>query len=340
MAMASQMTQQVWPFDDSEFWVANAGVLSAYLSYLALVIAAAGAQLSFASDNRSSKLRVIMLIQQGLWIGWMAGMWMLWGDGAGPEFAMLYVFITVPLLQWAALGALMTGESPDLSRRVQRSLPQSYFGRVFLTWFNPGPGTGYLFVVGNLVTVWLAVIVAMVVIGDQGLSTLSFLIEQFPPAASSGVERVFYFATLGALYVAFYLGLGRLLLGFARRFSPISLFLALLVNFLLLLAGTALPMVIQYSQDPPIRDYTLWQSLNPIWTLGDVAAARHATSEIGKVLLIVAVAAVAVFVLNLPQVIREVRFVRVEKPRRVEEEDQALGIEPAPPAPAKTNPWG
>ncbi len=339
MTIAGQMSREVWPFDDSEFWVANAGLLTAYVSYLALVIAAAGAQLSFASDNRSTKLRVIMLVQQGLWIGWLAGLWMLYGRDFGPRFSLLYMFAMVPFVQWAALGALMTGESPELSRRVQRSLPQSFFGRVFLTWFNPGPGTGYMFVVGNLATVWLAALVAMVAIGDDGLSTLSFLVAGFPPASGNEAERVFYFLTVGALYVVFYLGIGRLLMGLARRFSPVSLFLALLVNFLLLLGGTALPLVIQYSQDPPIREYTLLQAFNPFWTLGDLLATRHNAAQLGYVLLIVGGAALAVFLLNLPQVIREVRFVRVEKPRRVEEEDLATGAVVAPAAPVKTSPW-
>ena len=173
---------------------------------------------------------------------------------------------------------------------------------------------------------------------DHGLAALSFLTTSFPPAAMGDVERVFYFATLGALYVTFYLGLGRLLIGLARKVSSTTLFLALLVNFLLLLGGTALPMVIQFSQDPPVRDYTLWQAFNPFWTLGDVAAARSITNEAGTVLLIVGTAALVVFLLNLPQVIREVQFVRVAKPRRVEEEDQAAA-ERAPAAPVKTNPW-
>ncbi|MFO0897644.1 MAG: hypothetical protein U0836_09515 [Pirellulales bacterium] len=335
MATASQMTGEVWAFDDVWFWVANAGALSAYVSYLALVIAAAGAQLSFASDNRSTKLRVIMLLQQALWIGWFCGLWLAWGMAD----ASLYLFAAVPLLQWGALGALMTGESPHLSRRVQRSLPQSFFGRAFLTWFNPGPGTGYLFVVANLATIWLATLVAIVVMEDRGLGALSFLTTRFPPSANDQVERVFYFVTLGSLYVTLYLGLGRLLIGLARRFASTTLFLALLVNFLLLLGGTAMPMVIQFSQDPPVRDYTLWQSFNPFWTLGDVAAARRTSHEAGTVLLIVGSATLLVFLLNLPQVIHEVQFVRVAKPRRVEEEDQAAAAEHVPAAPVKTNPW-
>ena len=47
----------------------------------------------------------------------------------------------------------MVGESGELSERVKRTLPQSFFGRAMLTWFNPGPATGYLFAIANLLAV-------------------------------------------------------------------------------------------------------------------------------------------------------------------------------------------
>jgi len=339
-AVAVQATRSVWPFDDATFWYTNAAVLTAYLSYLALAITATAAQLSFASDNRSTRLRVILLIQQALWIGWLAGVWFTIGTrGSGPLFSLLFMFTALPLLQWAVVGALMTGESPELSRRVQRSLPKSFLGRGFLTWFNPGPGTGYVFVVGNLLTVWLAVAVAVTLMSDQGIGALTDLFRRFPPEASGEVGRVFHFATLGVCYVIFYLGLGRLLLGLARRFSATSLFLAGLVNFLLVLAGTALPMVIQYSRDPPVRDYTLWQTMNPLWTLADLGAGRNSSADSDIVIVVVVLAAFCVFLANLPQVIREVRFVRVDKPRRVEEEDATEAAASQPPAPVKKHPW-
>ena len=45
-------------------------ILSFYVSYLVLFVLAAAAQLSFASDNRSTKLRIVMLVQQLLLTGW------------------------------------------------------------------------------------------------------------------------------------------------------------------------------------------------------------------------------------------------------------------------------
>ena len=80
-------------------------------------------------------------------------------------------------------------------------------------------------------------------------------------------------------------------------------------------------------------------TLDRLQRVGDVVVARRTSHETGRVLLIMRSATLLVFLLNLPQVIHEVQFVRVAKPRRVEEEDQAAAAEHVPAAPVKTNPW-
>ena len=62
-------------FNDAEFWQACGAILTAYATYFALVFYAAAAQITFASDNRSTRLRVIMLVQHLLFVGWMAWLW-------------------------------------------------------------------------------------------------------------------------------------------------------------------------------------------------------------------------------------------------------------------------
>ena len=53
---------------DSDFWIVQATIISLGLSYIVLFLLAAAAQLSFASDNRSTRLRVAMLAQQILFM--------------------------------------------------------------------------------------------------------------------------------------------------------------------------------------------------------------------------------------------------------------------------------
>ena len=106
---------------------------------------------------------------------------------------------------WFIMGALMTGEWPHLSRRVQRSLPQSKLGRIFLTWLNPGPAAGYMFAISNLA-----------VLSAFGLAAL-WLITGGTRARLD--LTAYYFCIFGWCYVAIFLGIGRLIINGARRFS-------------------------------------------------------------------------------------------------------------------------
>ena len=54
-----------------------------------------------------------------------------------------------------AIGGLVTGERGVISPRAQRTLPKTFFGRVFLTWFYPGPGLGYVFLICLFAAVYL-----------------------------------------------------------------------------------------------------------------------------------------------------------------------------------------
>jgi len=190
------------PVATAEFWQFNAAWLTAYVTYFALFFYAAVAQITFSSDNRSTRLRVIMLVQHVCFAGWMA-----WATIAVEwESEMLLVFLSFIGLHWYAMGALMTGESPVLSPRVKRRLPQSFLGRVFLTWFNPGPGTGYLFAVCGALG---ALVLVVAVVGV--MATLA------PGAFSRGwsagdVERMLVFGVLVVAYLTVYLGIGLLII--------------------------------------------------------------------------------------------------------------------------------
>src|SRR5487761_1123679 len=58
------LAQTTLSFQDREFWIVNAILLTAYASYFALCHCAASAQLTFPSDNRSTMLRMVMVAQQ------------------------------------------------------------------------------------------------------------------------------------------------------------------------------------------------------------------------------------------------------------------------------------
>jgi hypothetical protein len=300
-----------------EFWAVNAGFVTAFAGYFVMVCEAAAARLSFASDNRSSRLRAIMVLHQMLFTGWMVIPWLL--TASNSDHIDLYMAYMIPAgLQWYFLGALMIGESTRLSGRVKRQLPQSFLGRMFLTWFYPGPASGFALAVTGLLCSLGTVLVGAFLDAINGWAT---------PRYSGAItlwDNIIPFGVLGLSYIVIYLGLGLLVVRALRRVTSAGLLMSALMQFVLLLLGCVVPLVIQWTS-PQLRylDYSLLQVTNPLWSLAHVVS-RPAMSQTSALLAIVPLLAVVVLFLNLPGMVREVRNIRIIKPRRVLEEDAEL----------------
>ena len=109
----------------------------------------------------------------------------------------------------------MLAESPELSPRVQRGLPSTFVGRAFLTWFNPGPGTGFVYAFAS---------------GTAGISTLG-LFSTFLNFPNRGpVLMLFPLLVIG--YLAGFLGIVKLIaMPLCRRFGRMfSLTIGILVT--------------------------------------------------------------------------------------------------------------
>ncbi|HUT88639.1 MAG TPA: hypothetical protein VMY37_04035 [Thermoguttaceae bacterium] len=319
------------PVSTAEFWEWNAGLVTGYVTYFALVFYAAVAQITFASDNRSTRLRIIMIIQHVGWVAWIT--WVLVAHE--PESEILLILLTFLGLHWYVMGALMTGESPDLSPRVKRRLPQSFLGRVFLTWLNPGPGTGYLFAVCGA-SAGLVLVACIVFVHEAyGVGTL---VQSWSPGDS---ERLLVFGVLVLAYLTAYLGIGLLLIRLLHRFGQVVMFLGVLIQILLVVAGCAVPAVVQTTMSPSYYSsgYSLLHISNPFWTLIHVGSDSTLPMDTSLLLVVLPFAALVVFLLNLPGVVREVRHVRIAKPERVAAEDAELAAVKAPPEPVRTSPW-
>lgn len=123
-----------------------------------LLLVTAASQISFPSDNRSTPIRVAMLIQQMLFFAAIiASLPMVYYfDLEGFSFGMTLVIGHY----WLVMGLLVSGEKSTMSRRVQRSLPRSLFSRSLFSLLMPGSGRGFLFVIANLWTSSLLLILA------------------------------------------------------------------------------------------------------------------------------------------------------------------------------------
>lgn len=315
--LASEMLSWSSGITDPEFWIANGALLTAYLSYFALCFLAAAAMLSFVGSNRSTGLRMAMVVQQMLFLGWMGAAW--FSEGGDGVKEMLTATAVIVGLHWFVMGMFMTGEPARLSPRVMRDLPQSFLGRVFLTWFNPGPATGYMLAISSYAAVLPMMILALLT----------------PHHLSTGdLENITLVSLLSGAYLTFYLGVGRWVLALFGQFGPLAPVTRVLVYAVLLFVGTIVPLTVQMTL-PGFRydGYTALQATNPFWTLAE-AVDHTPTYDIWITLLIIGVAALVVFVLNLPAAAREVRQVRIAAPIRVVEETAP------PPAPhVQSNPW-
>ena len=238
-------------FDNFYFWITQVAVLMFYASFVALLLFAAAAQISFASDNRSTKLRVIMLAQHLLWIGWMTYAWI-----ESKEEEVLYFVAPIAAVYWFVAGSLLSGEAAQLSPRVKRSLPQSFFGRALFTWLNPGSGTGYTFAVLNMWSL-VAVVGCMGIVAEVGGNL-----------GSGKFSKLFTSDLLCASYLTAYVGVGRLLVVFIRQRVATGLILPLLINVVLAMLGVFVPLVASgWLHGFSSLDYDELQVTNWAWTV-------------------------------------------------------------------------
>jgi hypothetical protein len=296
--------------DNVDFWIGQAAIATAFLTYVAILVLVASAQNSFASDNRSTRIRIAIFVQTILLVGWSTYGWF-----REPTPGYLFFIATGAMLHWGVYGILMSGESAQLSPRVRRSLPMSFMGRTFLTWFNPGSGTGYVFAVSHVIVLMALVIVALVVQRDFGV----------PSSLSSNTQesaRLITLAVLAAGYFTAYLGLSRLVLLLVPQRDRFGLPLPMLINLVILLLGCAVPFVYELSRNRYLdANYTILQAPNWYWTLFETL--DNGLDSAAVVVLVVTAAAV-VFATNLVRIRTEITSVRMEAPERVKLDDQAM----------------
>jgi len=304
------------------FWTFTCAVATAYVTTFALMYFAAASMISFSTENRSTALRICMLVQQAAWVGWMAYGW-IYEDY---ELGVLLAMATCAAFYWYAMGALLTSERSGMSQRVRRRLPKSFLGRVFLSWLNPGPASGYMFVVANATAL-------------LGLCFLGMWVSELFRTAAGGwptADELFVLLIVGWAYGVAYLGLGKLAIELLRRVAYVNMFAGVLIHFLIILAGSGIPTTIQLmSIDLRLLDYSYWQLTNPIWSLAHLSDGGVATD--GPILiLLVPAAAFCILLLNLRSVVAELQAVRIAPPSRVVQDEAEL--HPAP-APLPQNPW-
>ncbi|NND99219.1 MAG: ABC transporter permease, partial [Pirellulaceae bacterium] len=143
----TELIQRGNPLSNQELVFALTATLAISVSIGALLLTATAAQLTPESENRSTKIRLAMLHFSAVIIGLnVLAILTLGNDGFG--WIMISSFLGG--LLWAVVGSMMAAESPNQTPRIRRELPQSLFARTMLTWLTPGPATGLIFAIVNL----------------------------------------------------------------------------------------------------------------------------------------------------------------------------------------------
>jgi hypothetical protein len=298
------------PYDQWWFWVLNAAAVSFAVAFSVLFLFVAAGQITFASENRSTPIRWVLVVIHLMLVGWMVYMWRIFPYGRSD--LMLVTMEILAAIYWMCAGAILTGETAELSPRAKRHLPQSLLGRSLLTWFNPGSGSGYTFTVLNMAGVLLTH--GMIVWIATQLAD-----DRVPP------DNDWFYAGICLLgYVAGYLGVVRLFVTVIRRQIPVTMLTVFLLHVVVLLAGIFVPLAIlsmQYGISGADFAYTPLQLTNWVWTLGEVLN-RGPAGPVGEYLPVVILAVGgAIFLINLIDTSAEVEKVRTVAPQRVLEDD-------------------
>jgi hypothetical protein len=306
----------------ADFWIIVLIIATFYMTLFALAYFAAAGMISFSSENRSTPLRICMLVQAAAIVGWIAYGWI---ETEYEMFAVVWL-AAIAAIYWYVMGTMLTAERTGMSQRVKRRLPQSMLGRMFFSWLNPGPASGYMFVVANATAMVVICFLGTIISTSAGSRVIK----------SPSVDEVFYLLVIGWGYLVAYLGAGLLTIGVLRRFAVVTMLACVLIHFLLLLGGFGIPYAIKsMSMELRDADYTFLQITDPVFSLyhvgsGGVIADTH------KLLVIIPSVAICVLLANLPNVIRELRVVREAAPKRVLEDEAELH---PPPEALPSNPW-
>ena len=292
----------------------SGGTLFGYLcgftvagSFVVLFLAAAAARIAPLTENRSTRLRAICFAQQIIWI--VAMTYSAWSF---EEMEILNVAMMMAGIYWLAVGVFMCGESNELSPRVRRDLPSTFATRALFSWWMPGPGTGFMYVISTAMA-------GMLVMGFAG---------EF--GARMGVDsriqtHPINFASMTSGLLIGYLGLIRLAsMPLLSRFGP-SFVVPIIVTILLLFLGVVVPAIIDVAIQGEVPDnYSPLHASNCFWTLIE-AFDSGLDWEIATLIF---AAGLIILGFNLILLFREFRRRKIAVPRRVVQDKEA-DLEPS-----------
>jgi len=299
------------------------GLAMAWVSTAILLFLAASAKIAFASSNRSTMLRVGVLIQVVIFLGWALGMMASFGFHkyaftTSSAFSLHYLLL---------VGAMMVGCHAGMSPRVRRTLPTTFFRRSLTGLFFPGPGRAFLYIVG--LALGLCSALAVISIGHK-IFDVGFQFQNNPSFGRNNFSPPDVMMSLAAimanfLYFLFYFCiiylLSRLIAARAKTRRPFVLEMAItavVVVFLGILSCYTLAPDVFWDDR---RGFYLSQI--PNWYRAQYDAVEGRDSAVAYMLTI-AIPTVIMFLFCIRSAAKELTIASTVVPDRVLEENEQL----------------
>ena len=307
--------QSRFAITDPLFWQMNAAGLLVMVSYFVLFQQIATANLTFESANHSTGIRITSLVQ--FWMLWLVTFGYCWWTGIKADRELLFTFAMISIIHWTAFGWAFTAEADSLSRRIRREFPDSQIRRLLMAPFLPGGARGYIFVLFQIISIWVLYAVGMSYFARGGWFGGSFFDRVHQALANQ--DRFFNVVTALCLQLIIYCGINTALARWGQTVSElVKPAHARVVTFLVLMAAIVGPQILWVSKVIELRfdRYHYLQVLDPINTsIYLFSHSDEVTTIILVVLLFLAIIAVMVSAMAMFQGVTRVLQSRV-RPRQ------------------------
>ncbi|VAX38485.1 hypothetical protein MNBD_PLANCTO02-2375 [hydrothermal vent metagenome] len=152
--LSASMNQGTSFFKDAEFWWGVSFALLVFVSYSILFLQIATTQLTFASSNRSTAIRITCFVQFLLFWGSFIAV-ILYARSSfgvsGLSGVVLAAMTILPAIHLFVVGLFATTEPNFLSRRIRRDLPKLMSVRTLSVPFMPGGSRGFIYIVSQVI---------------------------------------------------------------------------------------------------------------------------------------------------------------------------------------------
>jgi ABC-type transport system involved in cytochrome c biogenesis permease component len=328
-SFAMDLIQFGIPIEGSDLLSLIAATIAVLASFLFILLMATTAKLTPESENRSTGIRVAVMLHLFCVLVVAHGFILELTDSLATQnpydgVAIVAIATAYFVLFWAFVGSMMCAEAPTMTARIRRELPGTFLTRLLWTWLTPGPATGLIFTVVCLTACVGSMHFMMIQMAAMG------------PWASSQRSIHFQLSLLLVSYLTFGLVGVRVLISFLRTRNVVNVRVGMAALAVVLLLMAVIPYSIAlHWNDYRQFEYSAWQASNWVWTLE-----RTVNGSIDPIVVyVVASAAALAFLVHLVLLGQRVLPQRLATPERVLDEYRRLSGW-VPPTEEESDPLG